>query len=120
MLTNLKKVGVSAFLFAPSLAFAQTEITDLLKNATIWVNSLTTIVVGLVFIYFIWGLIKYLTSGAEKKDEAKSQMIYSILIMFVIFSIWGIINLLGGLIGADSNTNAIDLDIPQVKNDATP
>ncbi len=114
MLANLKKVGISAVLFAPVIVFAQGEITTLLSDAETWIQSITTIVVALVFIYFIWGLIKYLTAGAEKKEEAKTQMIYSILIMFVIFSIWGIINLLGGLVGADDN-DAIDVDLPSIK-----
>lgn len=111
MLSNLKKIGVSAMLFAPYMAFAQNEITTLLSNATLWVNSLTTIVIGLVFIYFMWGLITYLVGGAEKKDEAKSQMIYSVLIMFVIFSVWGIINVLQNLTGATDNTGT-NLVIP--------
>lgn len=113
MLANLKKIALGTALFAPYVAFGQ-SIGTLLSDAEGWIDSLTTIVVGLVFIWFIWGLIKYLLAGAEKKDEAKSQMIYSVLIMFVIFSIWGIINLLGGLVGADDNT-AINVDVPTVE-----
>lgn len=116
MLTNLKKVGISAMLFAPYVALAADQADDIgnfLTKASGWITTITTIVVGLVFIYFMWGLITYLVGGAEKKEEAKGQMIYSILIMFVIFSIWGIIQVLNNITGT-TGTTAKPVDIPNV------
>lgn len=115
MLTNLKKIGVSAMLFAPYVAFgAASDISSFLTQVEGWIGVITSIVVALVFIYFIWGLIKYLTAGSEGKDEAKAQMLYSVLIMFVIFSIWGIIRLLGGFLGITGNEGPINVQVPTV------
>ena len=59
-------------------------------------DMIVPIMVGLALIYFIYGLGEYiLESGEEgKKAEGRNIMIYGTIAMFVIVSIWGLVQLL--------------------------
>lgn len=52
------------------------------------------LIVGLALVYFFFGLIKYV-SGVGDKDKiaARETMIYGIIGLFVMVSVWGIVNL---------------------------
>ena len=114
MLSKLKKVGVGAVLFAPYLVLAQgSQLTGAADTAKEVINIVTQIVVALAFIYFLWGLMQYLIGDAEKKAESKSAMIYGLLIMFVMFSIWGLIGVLRDTFNL-TDDDAIDVNIPEV------
>lgn len=73
------------------LALAQTLVTRLVPFA-----------VGLAVVVFFWYLIKFIVKGndsAEEKSLSLKGMGYSILALFVMVSIWGIIGLLGSMLG---------------------
>lgn len=69
------------------------------------VNKVLTPLIGLVavtaFLFFMWGLAKYLSGDAKKLEEAKGVMWYSVLAMFVMFSIWGLVTVLMNTFGID-------------------
>ena len=91
-LTKASILGVAAF--APFLAFAQT-LGGVLTIAGNLIATATPIVVALALVYFFWGLANYiLSSGDDKKKEAINVMIYGIIALFVMVSVWGIINVL--------------------------
>lgn len=51
------------------------------------------IVAGLALLGFFWGLAKYIFSQGNEKStmEGKKVMIYGLVALFVMFSVWGII-----------------------------
>lgn len=58
--------------------------------------ALVTFIVGaLAMIWFFWGIIQYVlkADNEEKQMQARSYMIYAVIGMFVMFSIWGLVNL---------------------------
>ncbi len=61
-------------------------------------NSLVPIIIGLTLLVFLWGLARFiLAAGDEKKLEAgKSLMIWGVIGLFVMVSVWGIVNILYG------------------------
>jgi TRAP-type C4-dicarboxylate transport system permease small subunit len=69
----------------PGLSFAVgEEITDLLKAARTWVDTLIPILVGIALLYFIWSTIKLITTdNSEKREEAKKGMWWGIIALFV-------------------------------------
>lgn len=87
---------------AQSLTFF-TAVTDKFGEV---VSALVPIVIALAFVVFVWGLITFiLASGDEAaKDEGKRRMIWGVLALFVIVSIWGIIELLQKFTGTTANT----------------
>lgn len=92
-----KIVGSSVFAAAvaglPMMASAAT-LLDTLALANTFLNALIGLFITLAIVIFFWGLIKYLMEAGEKKAEGLQIMMYGILAIFVMVSIWGIIRLL--------------------------
>ncbi len=73
------------------LALAQTLVTRLVPFA-----------IGVAVLAFFWYLVQFIWHGGESgeaKGKSMKGMGYSILALFVMVSIWGIIGALGGMIG---------------------
>ena len=98
-----KIVGGAALFLLPAFVLAQN--TPIVTNTTVnsiltvigsIVNLLLPIVIGLGVIVFLWGVVQYMTSGAdeEKKGDARNLMIYGIIGLFVMVSIWGLVAVL--------------------------
>ena len=78
----------------PGVAFADT-LFDVGNTLGGLVDLITPIVVAIALVMFFWGLITYFTVKEEKKlEEARNRMIYGVIILFVMVSIWGIVNIL--------------------------
>ncbi|MEK7063513.1 MAG: hypothetical protein AAB955_02360 [Patescibacteria group bacterium] len=93
-MNTLLKVGSIAFLAAlPVAAFADTLI-DVANTIGDIVGIVTPIVVAIALILFFWNLAMYFIGKEEDKKKAVSGMIYGVLILFVMVSIWGIVNVL--------------------------
>ncbi|GIW69106.1 MAG: hypothetical protein KatS3mg100_600 [Candidatus Parcubacteria bacterium] len=89
---------------APSASFGS-WFRSLVQNLDSAFTTLMAVAFSLVFIAFFWGLAMFLFSSAEdKKANGKSIMIWSIIAMFVAIAIWGIVNLIAKLLGADPTT----------------
>lgn len=94
-------------------AFAQGTITtattvnkaplvSLLQAVNEILIRLVPIAIGLAVLSFFWFLITFIWKGrddAGKQKESMSGMGYSILAIFLMVSIWGIIGLLGSMLG---------------------
>ena len=75
------------------LALAQTIITRLVPFA-----------VGVAVLAFFWFLIQLIVKGSQdpqKQSDAKAGMGWSILALFLMVSIWGIIGLIGSIFGVN-------------------
>lgn len=60
------------------------------------------LVASLALLVFLWGLVKFIyrVGGDEKAvTEGKNLMIWGVIALFVMVSIWGIIRLLSGEFG---------------------
>jgi len=56
---------------------------------------------AIALLVFIWGIVKYMTSAgsADKAKEGKSIMIYGVIALFVLFSVWGLVYFIQGELG---------------------
>ena len=60
----------------------------------------TTIAVSLAFFFFFYNLYKFIKAGdAESKEEAQGKMVWSVVAIIVITSLWGIIGFMRGIFG---------------------
>lgn len=59
------------------------------------------IIIGLAFLFFLWGLMKFvLSSGNEDKiADGRRVMLWGIIALFVMLSIWGIVALIRSNLG---------------------
>lgn len=95
MTQHLKATILGAMVFAPIMASAET-LQGILGIVGQLVGTATPIVVALALVYFFWGLGNFIlgSSESEKRKEAIAIMIYGIIALFVMVSIWGIVNVL--------------------------
>lgn len=67
-----------------------------------WLGGIIPITISLALLFFIWKLIGLIRSEDENtREEAKKGMWGSIIAMFVIISIWGIITFIGQSLSID-------------------
>jgi len=66
------------------------------------INQLTTIIqrivpllIGIAVLMFLWGILKYVIAKDEdSQKEARNTMLWGIITIFVMVSVWGLINIL--------------------------
>lgn len=60
------------------------------------INQLVWILIGIGLLLFIFGLVKYVSAGGDedKVKEAKGFIIFGIIALFVMLSVWGLVNIL--------------------------
>lgn len=95
----------AAVLSLPLLASAQTTggLFNLLSVAARVLNALVGIFVLAAIVVFFWGLVQYLLDVGEQKAKGLQTMIWGIIAIFVMVSIWGIVRILQQTVGVDSS-----------------
>ena len=96
----MKKIIAIIAFAAPSIAMAQTSaVTDVnsLSAKLLGIgNTVTYILVAFAVIYIVWNVIHYLIMGSGEEGRSKSAMniLWGIVGLFVIVSIWGLVTIL--------------------------
>lgn len=83
-------------------------LSTMLLDVIDFINGvLVPVILALAFLAFMWGVFRYFIAGGaseEGRSEGKTFAIWSIIAFVVIFSVWGIVNLLMTTLGFNSNT----------------
>lgn len=120
VVTTFDLGGISAPSLAPltgesdscSLA-GDPKLQDLLCYITnIINNSIIPLIFALATVMFVWGVVQFFILGAddvEKRKQGKQFLIWGIIALTVMLSVWGLVNILGATFGIDSSV------LPQVK-----
>lgn len=110
----MKKITVSlgalTALLVPGVASAQnlTNLTSLVISLQTIVNIAIPLVFAIALLAFFWGLAKYIAAAGneEKKAEGKNIMIWGVLALFIMASIWGIVIWIGNALGVGQGGSA--------------
>jgi len=75
-------------------------------------NTLVPIIMGLLLIFFIWGLITFIGAGGDtgKISDGKQRMLWGILGIFISVSVWGMVNLLFNTFFNPGDNQTVDVD----------
>lgn len=107
-----------AALSLPMVAFAATDnpLQTALTNVGQLVATALPIVLSLVILYFMWGVAKYVLKigGEEGQKAAKDIMIWGIIAIAVIVSMWGLVAALQSFFGVSGTAGPTDIRIPTV------
>ncbi len=99
------KILPATLILFPVIAFAQLgDIGNLLGEADQIVRFSAALLAGIALLVFFWGLVKFIfaQSSETAKTEAKKVMVWGLIALFVMVSVWGIVRfmqeaLLGGV-----------------------
>jgi len=85
----------------PMAVFAQQNINGLLQLVIQTLNYILVILFILLTLYFVWGIVQYVTSGGdeEKLAKGKQHMLWGIIGMAVAAGAWGIVQIILSYIG---------------------
>lgn len=113
--------------FAPSIIFAQTppgfigpqqppggttnalgcrntfsDLADILSFATCFLSkSIIPFIFTLAVVVFLWGVVQYVINpdNEDKREKGRDIMIWGVIGLFVMISIWGLVAVLGNTFG---------------------
>ena len=88
------------------------KFQDLLVYVTCIIGkAVIPLIFTLAMAMFIWGVVQYVINGSDeaKKQKGRDFMIWGIIALAVMVSVWGLVNILGNTFGIDSSF------IPKVK-----
>jgi len=73
-----------------------TSIQGLLSRINALLNTIVPFIVGLAVFVIIWGVFQYVTRAGdeEKRAEAKLFVVWGVVFVFIMVSIWGLVNIL--------------------------
>ncbi|MFZ2303592.1 MAG: hypothetical protein WAV98_02245 [Minisyncoccia bacterium] len=118
----MKKVIAFGVLFMPFYAFAVTQdVTNV--NALITflgglLSSATVLILAAAVVYFLWNTFKFVMAAGdeEKRKEGQQGIIYGIIGIAVMVSVYGLVNFLTsstGLSSTGQSLNAPGLNLPR-------
>ena len=92
--------GESSFKGDDSLSLAIGGVGKGAETFGTLVSLGTTIAVSLAFFFFFWNLYKFIKAGdADSKEEAQGKMVWSLVAIIIIVSLWGIIAFVRSVLG---------------------
>jgi hypothetical protein len=112
----MKKLAlIVGALALPIVSSAQqlTNLETLVQSIGRIVNLIIPILFALALLGFFYGLVKYIFGKEDDKAAAKKTMIWGVIALFIMASVWGLVSFVGSAVGIDQNTNAPVISIPQ-------
>ena len=113
----LAGIAVSAF---PLLALAQTYspgqgVKGLFDFAGTLLNRIVPLIIAVAVAYFIWNVFQYIIRAEEdQKEAAKTHMIWGIVGLFAMVSVWGLVAILQSTFGTSGVQSTIGGQLPQI------
>jgi hypothetical protein len=78
-----------------------TIVPFLQKVSEVILNPIILLLFGLSFVYFLYGIVRFLSLeyGDKARDEARKSIMWGIVGMVVMFSVFGLIRFVLGTFG---------------------
>jgi len=98
---------------------AEASVVTLMKSINrVIINPLIVFLFALAVVYFVYGLTRYLLSpdNEEVRKSSKTSMLWGIIGMFIMVSVFGIMNLIMNTIGVkDITVNSTDITVKNIR-----
>lgn len=120
---NKIKFFLFSFLFftIPFFAFSAStfrDVTEKLYGST--VDKAITLIIALAVLFFFWGLVRFIFAAASGDSggvtEGKKRMIRGLVILFVMFTVWGLLQIFQTTLNLDDslkNYRDVKNNLPQ-------
>lgn len=103
----LSSAAILAFL--PGVAFAVDNVAELILEILYLLNLVIPLIFGLALVYFLWGLAQFILNAGNEtaRENARSIMIWGIIALFVMVSVWGLVNVLSNTFSLDTSGSTL-------------
>lgn len=120
----LKIFFLALFSIAPFLVSAQepfSYVDNFFNQLGGVLAMLIPLIVASIFVVFLWGMMVFILNSGneEKRSEGKRLMFWGIIILVVVVSFWGIIEIMQIVFGTDlghENPGGVKPEFPQTPN----
>ena len=113
----MKKVLIaSSVLFLVPLVALAADLGTILGKVAGIIDGLTPVVVGLALLFFFWGLALFILNAGdeEKRSKGRSIMIWGVIAIFVILTVFGLVSVLQETFSLESDLDPDSNIIPSV------
>ncbi len=103
----MKKLIALVFALSPGFAFAQTltDINSVGTKATNLGTLVIQIIISLSVLWIIISIFRYLVAGSpDGRKEGGMAILYGVIALFLMFSIWGLVYILKNSFTFSDNT----------------
>lgn len=98
---KLALIGGAVALF-PLVSFAALDnINSFIVDIGGIVNTIIPILFAIALLGFFYGLVLYIFASEHESDKAKKYMLWGVVALFVMATVWGLVNFLGDAVGID-------------------
>lgn len=107
MKLNIKTAIATLVVAAPFTAFAQGAITDvnsLTYKLTNLGNTAIVVLIAFAVIWIIFNVVRFIISDEENRGKYRTSVLWGIVGLFVILSIWGLVKILTNTFRTDTTT----------------
>ncbi len=73
-------------------------------------RPIVPVLIGLAVVVFIYGVLTLMFSDGDKKEEGKQYMIWGIVGLFVMVSVWGLVAVLQGTFNLEDKPQTIKIE----------
>lgn len=103
---RLTAFSLALLLILPSIANAQGTIGDLIGEVQSLVGMLVPLLIGVALVGVLWGLARYAFRAGDEKaqEEGRRIMLWGVITIFVMVSIWGFVGILQTMFGVGGIT----------------
>lgn len=102
-------ISAGALLLTPAIVLAAIDTSQglgkVVRIVSDFISALVPVIISAAVLFFLYGLAKYMWSVGEEKDAGKEMMIWGIIGLFVMVSVWGLVNLISETLNLNDNPN---------------
>lgn len=110
----MKKIIAFLFVFSPAFAFAQQigDINDVARKATNIGNLIIGIAISIAVLWIIVSVVRYLiaTNDPIQRAEGGKSILFGVIGLFVILSIWGLVAILRNSFRTQDNVPVTEIN----------
>lgn len=99
----------------PVISFAATDdkgLNVLIDNLKDVLGNLYGLILSAIFIAFAWGVLKFVFKSGDDQEQGKSMMIWSIVAITILGSIYGIVGVFQDTVGVEESSADIFPELP--------
>lgn len=99
---------LTALTVVPKVAGAQgfQNLDAALNSIANLIGKLIPLVIGAAVLVFLWGILKFvIASDAEDRTAARNFMVFGVIALFVMVSVWGLVNFFRNTLGVQGSVN---------------